>query len=163
MRNLMVALLALASGCTHELTADAVLLVESTDDLDLADGSLENFRPHVGVSVTVTTDAEVFHTWSTEEKWRVVTTNGGEYIGNGVLCRKGQTEFGTVAMTERAEKTIWIGPCIVSAKQRLFTLAHEIGHMVGAEDCQDGVMRWHDPETLELSEATKQELKGLYE
>src|SRR5690606_23679467 len=91
MRHLALILSALASGCTHELTADAVLLVESTDDLEIADGSLENIRPHIGVSVTVTTDAKVFHSWGTDEKWRVITTNGGEHIDGGVLCRRNQT------------------------------------------------------------------------
>lgn len=163
MRNLILALLALASGCTHELTAEAVLLVESTDDLDLTDGSLENFRPHVGVSVTATTDAKLFHAWKTDEKWRVITTNGGEHIDGATLCRKGQTTAGTLAVTERAEKRIWVGPCVVQDQHRLFVLAHEIGHMVGAEDCDAGVMQAWDPSTLELSEATKQELRGLYE
>lgn len=162
MRGLALTLLAFASSCTHELTADAVILVESGDDLELADGSLENFRPHVGVSVAATTDAKVFHSWRTDERWRVVTTNGGEHIDGSVLCRKGQTEFGTLAVTERAEKTIWVGPCVVQDEHRLFILAHEIGHLVGAEDCTDGVMRGSDPETLDLSEATKAELTALY-
>ena len=163
MKRLALVLLALASGCTHELTADAVLLVESTDDLELADGSLENFRPHVGVSVTATTDAKVFHSWKTDEKWRIITTNGGEHIDGATLCRKGQTTAGTLAVTERAEKTIWVGPCVTLECFRLFILAHEIGHMVGAEDCDSGVMQAWDPSTLELSDETKEELRGLYE
>ncbi len=163
MKHLVILLLALTSACSPALTDDAVLLVESTDDLELADGSLENFRPHVGVSVTATTDAKVFHAWKTEEKWKVVTTNGGERIDGATLCRKGQLTTGTLAVTERTEKTIWVGPCVTQDSHRLFILAHEIGHMAGADDCDAGVMQAWDPSTLELSEATKRELRGLYE
>lgn len=165
MKILTLALLALASGCTHELTADAIVLVESTNDLELTDGSLENFRPHVGVSVTTTTDPKVFHSWSTEEKWRVVTTNGGEHIDGAVLCQKDQApgSRATFAVTQRAEKTIWVGPCVALESFRLFILAHEVGHMVGADDCDSGVMKAWDPSTLELSESTKEELRGLYQ
>lgn len=159
----LLALLTLAVGCSPALTDDAVLLVESSDDLELADGSLESFRPHVGVNITVTTDPKVFHAWGTEEKWKVVTTNGGEFIDGATLCRKGQTTAGTLAVTERSAKTIWVGPCVVQDEHRLFVIAHEVGHMVGAEDCNAGVMQAWDPSTLELSEATKKELRGLYE
>lgn len=159
----LILLCALTVGCSHELTDNAVLLIESSDDLDLIDGALENYRQHIGVEVTVTTDAKMFAAWDTDERWRVITTNGGEFIDDAVLCRKGSAEFGTLAVTQRAEKTIWIGPCVVQDAHRLFVLAHEIGHMIGAEHCAAGVMRANDPYTLELSEFTKHELHELYD
>lgn len=165
LRVMMTLLLALVAGCSHELTADAVLLVESSGDFDFADGAVEQFRPHIGVSVTVTTDRAVFDSWPTDERWRVVTTNGGEFIDGAVLCRK-HTEPGTqvtFAVTQRAEKTIWVGPCVAQPEHRLFTLAHEIGHMIGAEHCGEGLMRANDPDTLELSPFTQHELHELYD
>jgi len=151
------------SACSPALTDDAVILMESEADWELADGSLENFRPHIGVKVTVTNDSKVFHAWNTEEKWRVVTTEGGESIDGATLCTKGQQVHGVMAVTERSAKTVWVGPCVVTRDSfRLFILAHEIGHVVGASDCEAGVMKADQPITIELSKSTEQELRDLY-
>jgi hypothetical protein len=155
----LIPLLLLAS-CSNALTDDAIVLIDRELDLDSAIHAVEHYQPHVGVSIAVTRDAKQFATWDTNEKWRVVSVKNGTVFDGDALCVFDENNAAVGAVTHHPSKTIYIADCWPNS--RPFILAHEIGHMVGASDCEDGVMTWANPTTVELSKTTVEQLRDIY-
>jgi hypothetical protein len=168
-RGILVSLFLFVSGCSTALTDNAVLLVEDEELLEFSEFADEQFSPHIGVSVTTTRKPSVFHAWGTEEKWRLrvvpdkteITGDNGESV---ILCNRGEGRTSvTLGLTHRGEKTIYLPKCSLHSDMLPYIVTHEVGHMVGASDCQDGVMTSDNPETGEPSEFTIKELREIYD
>ncbi|MBK9496875.1 MAG: hypothetical protein IPO08_20680 [Xanthomonadales bacterium] len=156
----ILVLVLMVCGCSKALTDDAVVLLDRESDLEMAVEALERYQPHVGVSLAVTRDAKVFATWDTEERWQVKSVPVGTVFDGDALCVFDADDSAVGAVTHHPTKTIYVGECW--PKSRPYVIAHEIGHMVGASDCEDGVMSWANPATLNLADVTKDELRGMY-
>ena len=150
----------LLASCSNALTDDAIVLIDRESDLDSAIHAVEHYQPHVGVSIAVTRDAKQFATWDTDEKWRVVPVKNGTVFDGNPLCIFDENRAAVAAVTHHPSKTIYLAECWPNS--RPFILAHELGHMVGAGDCEDGVMSWQNPATFELGDDTVAELREIY-
>ena len=155
----LLTLLLLAS-CNNALTDDAIVLIDRDSDMDNAINAVEHYQPHVGVSIAVTRDAKQFATWDTDEKWRVISVPNGTVFDGDALCVFDDDTGAVGAVTYYPTKTIYIAECW--PESRPYVLAHELGHMVGASDCDDGVMLWQNPATFELGDDTVAELREIY-
>jgi len=161
--GMVLGVVAMAAACApHKLEADATFLAPE-GDVALVDASLAQFEDHVRFRLSVTADRKAWSRRPTQERWKVVATNGGEYIDDSVLCLDEPiTKRVTMAVTDLDEQVIYIGPCVKGDELRSVVLAHEIGHVVGATHCEHGVMVDYRPTTIEPSEETVQELRELY-
>jgi hypothetical protein len=146
-------------GCqsTNELKADAIILAQASD-VPLIEAALDQYEDILTVKVAVTSDPKKLETWKSLERWRVKSAPEGFEIRGETLCE------GTLAVTDYDNKTIWIGHCIEPDEDsRAYVAAHEVGHVLGASDCDDGVMHGENvPITIEPSEFTRSELVSLY-
>jgi hypothetical protein len=153
------------TGCSHALTDDAVVLVERPDDWEQTEAGAAQFRPHIGVSVTVTDDPARYHSWPTEERWRLDWVPKGYEVRTdddvAVVCPDEGPK--TLAVTDRTRKRIVIGPCFKGDTKLGVVIAHEVGHMVGAGHCTEGVMREETSRTIVPSSETIKELRALYD
>lgn len=152
------------AGCSPALTDDAVVLVDRAEDWEQTEAAAAEFRPHIGVSVTVTDDPTVYHNWPTEERWTVRWVENDAEVRvedeTATVCPTGRVE--AIAVTNRDRREILLGECLLEETTTALAIAHEVGHMVGASDCDDGVMRRSGVTTTKPSQDTIDELRGLY-
>lgn len=159
MKSILVLVL-LVCGCANALEDDAIVLIDRDSDMMMALESIERYQPHVGVTLAVTREAKVFATWDTDERWKVVSVKNGTVFDGDALCVFDEHDSAVGAVTHHPSKTIYVGECWPNS--RPYIIAHELGHMVGASDCDEGVMSWANPATLNLADVTKDELRSIY-
>jgi hypothetical protein len=152
------------AGCSPALTDDAVVLVGRAEDWEQTEAAAAEFRPHIGVSVTVTDDPNVYHNWPTEERWTVLWVGNDTEVRvegeSATVCPTGRVD--AIALTNRTRREILLGECLLKETTTAPAIAHEVGHMAGASDCDDGVMRRSGVKTTKPSQATIDELHELY-
>lgn len=144
------------------LTGPTVIQVESNKKL--AEVAVKQFQKYVPHKITVTDKDDVWNAWPNENKWLIADVANGTVIegddgDEAIICEPGES-FVTFAVTKYSVRTIYIGDCATS--NRDVVIAHEIGHLVGATDQNEGVMTWSDPPTIEPAQCTIDELIELY-